>query len=376
MKCNRFIYPIEQINFIPIESNFLFLDIETTGFSRESSALTVIGLLWSKEDHLVLEQWMKEKDNCCAVSEEKALLLKLEELLASFSSPPVLIHYNGTTFDLPYLKAKCDKYGISNLLCQCPSIDLYHLAKKYRHFFYAAGLKQKNMEEAFGLFREDTLSGTELIACYQKGIETNDSNLLDLYLLHNKEDMEGMLFLYNLLHFDRLFHGHFKVQTWQEITDSSYLLVTLKGDFCIKTSLLHHIEGIYVRVDKDHLSLRIPFKKMEAKYFYPNYKDYYYLPMEDQAVHKSIAFYVEKEFRQKASKENCYVKKAGTFCPLPLPSKKKERKEILSACSDLTLFYEHYDADTAYLLVSDLNTQKSREQYLSALLLFVLFSQK
>ena len=36
------------------------------------------------------------------------------------------------------------------------------------------------------------------------------------------------------------------------------------------------------------------------KYFYDNYKDYFYLPKEDTAIHKSVATYVDKDFRQKA----------------------------------------------------------------------------
>ena len=53
----------------------------------------------------------------------------------------------------------------------------------------------------------------------------------------------------------------------------------------------------------------------ELKYFYPNYKDYYYLPTEDMAVHKSVASYVDKNFRIQAAAATCYVKKPGCFLP-------------------------------------------------------------
>ena len=52
------------------------------------------------------------------------------------------------------------------------------------------------------------------------------------------------------------------------------------------------------------------------KYFYDDYKDYYYLPREDKAIHKSIALYVDKDFREKAKASNCYTKKDGVFIPL------------------------------------------------------------
>ena len=56
--------------------------------------------------------------------------------------------------------------------------------------------------------------------------------------------------------------------------------------------------------------LRVPIYEEEMKYFYSNYKDYYYLPQEDIAIHKSVASFVDKEFRQQALASNCYTRKA------------------------------------------------------------------
>lgn len=51
------------------------------------------------------------------------------------------------------------------------------------------------------------------------------------------------------------------------------------------------------------------------KFFYKNYKDYYYLPKEDISIHKSVAFYVDKDYRTKAKAATCYSKKTGKFLP-------------------------------------------------------------
>ena len=67
------------------------------------------------------------------------------------------------------------------------------------------------------------------------------------------------------------------------------------------------------------------------KYFFPNYKDYYYLPLEDQAIHKSVGTYVDKEHREKAKASNCYKKKEGIFLPqfstVFTPSFRREYKD-------------------------------------------------
>ena len=44
-----------------------------------------------------------------------------------------------------------------------------------------------------------------------------------------------------------------------------------------------------------------------------NYKNYYYLPKEDMAIHKSVAAYVDHEYREKCKAYNCYVRKTGAF---------------------------------------------------------------
>lgn len=51
----------------------------------------------------------------------------------------------------------------------------------------------------------------------------------------------------------------------------------------------------------------------EMRHFYSDYKNYYYLPKEDMAIHKSVAAYVDHEYREKCKAYNCYVRKTGTF---------------------------------------------------------------
>ena len=72
----------------------------------------------------------------------------------------------------------------------------------------------------------------------------------------------------------------------------------------------------------------------ELKYFFENYKDYYYLPDEDIAIHKDIAASVDKAFRKKATSSTCYTKKDSLFLPqyqqIAEPAFSKERKDKVS----------------------------------------------
>ena len=59
--------------------------------------------------------------------------------------------------------------------------------------------------------------------------------------------------------------------------------------------------------------LRLPIINATLRKYYNNIKDYYYLPLEDTCIHKSIASMVDKEYRENAKKETCYTKHNGLF---------------------------------------------------------------
>ena len=77
------------------------------------------------------------------------------------------------------------------------------------------------------------------------------------------------------------------------------------------------LPGAQFEAEGGELRLSIPLFRGELKYFYPNYRDYYYLIYEDTAIHKSVGEYVDRSARKKATAATCYTKKEGLFLPLP-----------------------------------------------------------
>ena len=74
-------------------------------------------------------------------------------------------------------------------------------------------------------------------------------------------------------------------------------------------------DGCYFTTDGTHVTIKVPLYCQEMKYFYANYKDYYYLPGQDLAMHKSIASFVDSSRREQAKAENCYTRKTSSFLP-------------------------------------------------------------
>ena len=88
--------------------NALFFDIETTGFSRSASMLYLIGCMHRKDNQLIIEQFFAESKE-----DELEVLLSFQKLV---SEKHTLISFNGLGFDVPFLHAKCNTFGMDTFL--------------------------------------------------------------------------------------------------------------------------------------------------------------------------------------------------------------------------------------------------------------------
>lgn len=147
------------------------LDIETTGLSKSSSRVFLIGMC---TEHTLI-QWMSESDD-----EE-------EELLAA--ALPALSHqrlytYNGERFDLPFLKARALTHGLSLPIYE--SDDLYAYLFPRRAFFRYPDLKLQTIEAQENLSRPHPLSGAEVA---RKAAERKKAPIAEALLAHNAADV-------------------------------------------------------------------------------------------------------------------------------------------------------------------------------------------
>ena len=78
--------------------------------------------------------------------------------------------------------------------------------------------------------------------------------------------------------------------------------------------LADHIDELNLNISsaKDN----VPIINGELKHFYKDYKNYYYLPAEDTAYHKSVSEFVDRSARVQATARTAYTKKTGSFVPV------------------------------------------------------------
>ncbi|MCI8495731.1 MAG: ribonuclease H-like domain-containing protein [Lachnospiraceae bacterium] len=292
----------------------IFFDIETTGFSQEYTQVYLIGCGTRQDNTLHITQFFAENSQA-----EPEILSAFLQMISQYKS---LISFHGLRFDIPYIKGRCRHYGIRENLDDFPHLDLFKQFYKCKSILKLPNRKQKTFEAFLGINRKDLYTGRDLIKIYKEYEIHPSPESNSLLFLHNYEDILGMTNLLSLFAYHRLFQGQFQVVSYEQNIYETYnggqaseFVLTLSLDYAVPKPFSFDMESFYLKGYEKQAKLKIPIFQGELKYFYPNYKDYYYLPEEDRAIHKSIALYVDKAFRTKAKAATCYNRKDGQFLP-------------------------------------------------------------
>ena len=136
-------YPLEQIL---DPQNALFIDIETTGFSPKTSQLYLIGCAYFSENNWHIIQWFAEK-----YEEEAAIISAFFDFSAKFK---YLVHFNGNTFDLPFIAEKCKQYNLPCNFDAFEGLDIYKRVTPYKYFLKLPNCKQKTAGNRRFLFTD------------------------------------------------------------------------------------------------------------------------------------------------------------------------------------------------------------------------------
>lgn len=347
-------YPIEMI--APLE-DVLFFDIETTGFSPASSSLYLIGMLSFEDGHWNLTQLFAE-----ALSDEQKLL---EAFFHVLTKKKLLIHFNGDMFDIPYITKCAAQYGISAPFYSIDSFDIYKKIKPLKSLLGLPSLKQKSVEQFLCLTRRDPFDGGQLIPVYQEYLRTRDERGYYALLLHNEEDVLQMPKLLSILSYYDILEKRSKLVREQITVQNNILTVVMEQTIAVPRPIHYEFDcfspkkstadqefltcfpSSYAILDSkgNQLSLSIPIFHLDLKRFYDDYKNYFYLPEEDTAIHKKVAIFVDKAHRVNAKKCNCYTRRLDDYLPNPSPT----QFPVFLPAYRSKLFFTPYQEDLLFL---------------------------
>lgn len=295
------IFPTQTYTFShPTLTNLLFFDIETTGLSPKSAILYLIGCTRWENNAWTLTQWIAQ-----APDEESQVI---SSFLSLIKEDTILVHYNGIGFDLPFLKHRAEQLGIPHSLDSVTQLDLYRTFLPFQSLFGAPNCKLKTIEPLFSFYRTDTCTGKELITTYKRYLTLHHQEDLEQILLHNRDDLQGLLEVSSLLGYQDLLKGNFQITKILRDESAEQVFVTCKTEIPLRPELQFSSHSYFFSCKNRECQIKIPLSNNTTLFYYSNYMDYYYLPEEDTAIHKSVASYVDKNYRKPATKETCYTK--------------------------------------------------------------------
>ena len=183
------------------EYNPIFYDIETTGLSRYTAFVYLIGAVRFEENQWMLYQWMGEDEN------EEALVL--QEFASFLTNADCTIQYNGNRFDQPFLEERYRKHKMDTPFKEILSLDLYQLLKPCQSLFKLSKMKQPDLENFVGIHNRKYCDGGQCIRLYRTFMKKKDPEAANIVMGHNEEDLLGLGTIFSLLAYKKLYDGEY-----------------------------------------------------------------------------------------------------------------------------------------------------------------------
>jgi uncharacterized protein YprB with RNaseH-like and TPR domain len=168
---------------------FLFFDIETTGLTP-STYVFLCGMMYLEGGDFAIEQAFARD-----YSEEQGMLLYVNDVLHRF---PVLVTFNGTSFDVPFVKTRL-AVGRASYDGPGEHVDLL-LSARQRFRSVLPNCRLETIERHLrGVEREGDIPGAEIPEAYHEFVRTGDARKIKRILHHNRMDLISIAVLYDHL---------------------------------------------------------------------------------------------------------------------------------------------------------------------------------
>ncbi len=263
--------PVFSKYFHSNSNNAVFFHTITTGHYWRNSYIKELQLLYQiNTNEYEIKIWKTERE------EEEYNLLEL--LAEQLKNVDLLIGYNSNSFHLPYLKQKYKAYGLYDPFSKITHVDIL---KKY-----------KDMGNVLNL-----------------SLKLSDLKLY-FHLNDDESEIRCIFETANLLLYNFVFKGDFTVKEINRENEEIY--VTLQSSIEELKAIRFNQPAFYFISENNTIKLKIRLFEGKLRVYHSDYQNYYYLPAEDMAIHKSLASSISKEYKEKATSDNCYT---YTKCP-------------------------------------------------------------
>ncbi|MBO4863115.1 MAG: ribonuclease H-like domain-containing protein [Eubacterium sp.] len=252
------------------DQKIIMFDIETTGLSPLKSFTYLIGInIFTGNEWQIIQLFNDDGTS------EPEMIRTFQEMLKDYD---VLMHFNGDTFDIPYIQKRMQfiehRFSIS-LTDNFDTLRSFDLLKYVRPYKFALGLpnlKQKTIERYIGLDRVDMFNGGQLIDVYLGYLASGDAHSRELVLRHNRDDMEGMIYLTSMLGIELMMKGEFGIAdlSTRPVRGGEGIELVIKGklNYPVIHPICNLMDGMQLDAERDEFILKLPV--------YYGYMNYYY----------------------------------------------------------------------------------------------------
>ena len=274
-----------------------FYDIETTGLSPSHSIVYLIGAAYPTENGWALYQWFAQSPD-----EESEILKEFSKFLAACDCT---IQYNGDHFDQPYLEKRYDVHNLASPFADMPSLDLYRILKPLKVLLKLPDMKQPQLEAFLGNTQRKYADGKACIQCYRRYLKASAEELCEEMLGHNLEDLLGLGNIFSITRYLCFYEDRYELESSQLSDDKAIFVLSLPEFLPVPFSFTDGY--LYITAENKRAAVSVPRIQNRVRNYFPNPRDYVYLPDEDTVIPKALATGIDKNKRKPATPQTCYT---------------------------------------------------------------------
>ncbi|MEW6651626.1 MAG: ribonuclease H-like domain-containing protein, partial [Chloroflexota bacterium] len=173
-----------------LREKFLFLDTETSGLIGGAGTIVfMVGLgYWQGDEYRLTQLFLRDPE------EEPSFLTALEEIITAF---PVLVTYNGKSFDAPLLNNRFILNGFKSPLREKHHIDLLSLTRRvWRNRLESRSLGNLEQEILTVSRGQEEIPGWMVPELYFQYLQTRNASPLSGVFYHNQMDILSLSALF------------------------------------------------------------------------------------------------------------------------------------------------------------------------------------
>ncbi|MGB9936961.1 MAG: ribonuclease H-like domain-containing protein [Methanobacterium sp.] len=175
--------------------DFIFLDIETLGFSNRP--IILLGLAKVSGENIEVKQYFSRN-----IGEENAVI---DAFLSDVDVESIFVTFNGQTFDMPFIRNRMRYFNLKKDLNH-PHFDLLHFSRR-QWSEELINCKLTTLEQhLFNIIREDDIPSGLVPEFYQTYLKTDNVGPLIPIIEHNKQDIITLALIFSKLHEE---HAHY-----------------------------------------------------------------------------------------------------------------------------------------------------------------------